>query len=84
MITENRGTEMSSIIKIKVIKQLETLPENLQREVLAFVEALQKVVRRGVPGRQLLEFAGAIPLDDVELMRQAIEVGCEQVDLNEW
>ena len=26
----------------------------------------------------------AIPLDDVELMRQAIEDGCEQVDLNEW
>jgi len=75
---------MSSIIKIKVIEQLETLPENLQREVLAFVEALQKVVRRGVPGRQLLEFASAIPLDDVELMRKAIEDGCEQVDLNEW
>jgi len=75
---------MSNIIKIKVIEQLDTLPENLQREVLAFVEALQKVARRGVPGRQLLEFAGAIPLDDVELMRQAIEDGCEQVDVNEW
>ena len=75
---------MSNIIKIKVIEQLDTLPENLQREVLAFVEALQKVARQGVPGRQLLEFAGAIPLDDVELMRQAIEDGCEQVDVNEW
>jgi hypothetical protein len=75
---------MSSIIKTKVIEQLETLPENLQREVLAFVKALQTVMRRGVPGRQLLEFAGAIPLDDVELMRQAIEDSCEQVDLNEW
>jgi len=68
---------MSSIIKIKVIEQLETLPENLQRQVLAFVEALQTVVRRGVPGRQLLEFAGAIALDDLELMRQAIEDGRE-------
>jgi hypothetical protein len=75
---------MSNIIKSKVIEQLDTLPENLQREVLAFVEALQKVARRGVPGRQLLEFAGAIPLDDVEMMRQAIEDGFEQVDLNEW
>jgi hypothetical protein len=56
----------------------------LQRQVLAFVEALQTVVRRGVPGRQLLEFAGVIALDDLELMRQAIEDGCEQVDLNEW
>ena len=75
---------MSSTIKTKVIEQLEALPENLQRQVLAFVEALQAVVRRGVPGIQLLEFAGAIPLDDLELMRQAIEDGCEQVGLNEW
>jgi len=37
-----------------------------------------------VPGKQLLQFAGAIPLDDLELMRQAIEDECEQVDLNEW
>ncbi len=75
---------MSSIIKAKVIEQLETLPENLQRQVLAFVQALQMVVRRGIPGKQLLEFAGAIPLDDLELMRQAIEEGCGQADLNEW
>jgi len=66
---------MSSIIKNKVIEQLETLPENLQRQVLAFVQSLQTVARRGVPGNQLLEFAGAIPLDDLELMRQAIEDG---------
>ena len=75
---------MSSTIKIKVIEQLETLPENLQRQVLAFVQALQTLARQGVPGQQLLQFAGAIPADDLALMRQAIENGCEQVDLNEW
>lgn len=75
---------MSSVIKTKVIEQLDTLPENLQRQVLAFVQALQTAVRQGVPGKQLLGFAGAIPMDDLELMRQAIEDGCEQVDLNEW
>ena len=72
---------MSSTIKVKVIEQLETLPENLQRQVLAFVQTL---ARQGVPGQQLLQFAGAIPADDLALMRQAIENGCEQVDLNEW
>ena len=70
---------MNSAIKTKVIEQLEALPENLQRQVLEFVQALQTLVPRGVPGEQLLQFAGAIPLDDLELMRQAIEDECEQV-----
>ena len=73
---------MSSTIKTQVIEQLETLPENLQRQVLAFVQALQRAVRRGVPGKQLLEFAGTIHIADLELMRQAIADGCEQVDLS--
>jgi hypothetical protein len=75
---------MNSAIKTKVIEQLDTLPENLQRQVLEFVQALQVLVRRGVSGKQMLQFAGAIPLDDLESMRQTIESGCEQVDLNEW
>jgi hypothetical protein len=75
---------MSSAIKTRVIEQLDTLPENLQRQVLEFVEALQVIARQGVPGKQLLQFAGAIPLDDLESIHQAIENGCEQVDPNEW
>ena len=75
---------MKSTIKAKLIEQLETLPENLQEQVLAFVEGLQAAAQRGVPGKHLLPFAGAIPLDDLELMRQVIEDGCEQVDLNGW
>ena len=75
---------MTNTVKTKVIEQLDTLPEHLQQQVLEFVEALQVFARRGVPGRQLLEFAGAIPLDDLDSMRQAIGDECEQVDLNEW
>jgi len=75
---------MNSTIATKVIEQLDALPEDLQRQVLEFVQALQVFVRQGVPGKQLLQFAGAIPVDDLESMRQAIENGCEQVNLNEW
>ena len=75
---------MTNTVKTKVIEQLDTLPENLQQQVLEFVQALQVFARRGVPGGQLLEFAGAIPLDDLDSMRQAIEDECEQVGLNEW
>jgi hypothetical protein len=39
---------------------------------------------RGTPGRELLQFAGTIEPDDLALMKQAIEEGCEKVDANEW
>ena len=68
---------MSTAIKTRVMEQLETLPDDLQRQVLAFVQSLQTLARQGILGRQLLQFAGAIPSDDLELMRQVIETGCE-------
>ena len=33
----------------------------------------------GTLGQQLLRFAGTIPLDDVRLMREAIEQGSERI-----
>jgi len=75
---------VSRTIVARVVEQLETLPKNLQQQVLAIVQILQTVVRSGTPGKRLLRFAGAIPLDDLQLMRQAIDTGCEQADLNEW
>jgi hypothetical protein len=75
---------MSTPIIDKVIEQLEVLPYELQRRVLEFTRMLVVSVPRGVPGQQLLRFANVIPPDDLQLMRQAIEQGCEQVDANEW
>ncbi len=68
----------------KVVDQLKTLPYEMQWRVFEFTRALAISVPRGVPGLQLLRFAGAIPLDDLQLMRQTIEEGCERVDTNEW
>lgn len=68
----------------KVVEQLKALPQELQWRVLEFTRALSVSTPHGVSGVQLLRFAGTIPLDDVNIMRQAIEQGCEQVDVNEW
>lgn len=57
----------------KVVDQLKTLPYEMQWRVFEFTRALAMSVPRGVPGPQLLRFAGAISLDDLQLMRQAIE-----------
>lgn len=75
---------MKNNITTQVVEQLEALPDNLQRQVLEFVQALQLLAQRGVSGKQLLQFAGAIPLDDLVLMREAIEAECERIDMDEW
>ena len=62
----------------KVVEELKTLPYNCSGGSCSTPYCLS-----GVPGQQLLRFAGAIPLDDIQLMRQAIEEGCERVDTNE-
>ena len=75
---------MSTSLIDKVVEQLKALPEKLQWRVLEFTRALALSAPRGIPGQQLLRFAGAIPVDDARLMREAIEEGCEQVDTHEW
>jgi hypothetical protein len=75
---------MSSEIVAEVAEKLTHLPEDLQRKVLHYVDTLAAARPRGVPGKDLLRFAGVISKQDADEMRSAIESGCEQVDLNEW
>jgi len=71
-------------IKSEIVEQLDALPYELQRRVLDFARALALSVPKGVPGKQLLRFAGAIQKDDLQAITQTIEAGCERIDLNEW
>ena len=75
---------MDTSIVDKVVEQLKALPSELQWRVLEFTRALSLSAPRGTSGKQLLRFAGAVPLGDVKLMREAIEQGCEQVDIYEF
>lgn len=75
---------MDTSILNKVIEQLKVMPQDLQWQVLEFARSLASSNIQGVPGEQLLRFAGAIPPEDLELMREAIEQNCEQVDTDEW
>ena len=68
----------------EVIEHVQTMPINLQQEVLRFIKRLKMSSPVGTSGKELLKFSGAIPIDELETMRLAIESGCEQVDLNEW
>ena len=75
---------MSETLPEQVLEQLQALPPDHQRRVLDFARALAAPAPAGVPGKDLLRFAGAIPVDDLKRMAQAIEDGCEQVDADEW
>ena len=75
---------MVTPVLTEILEQVKMLPDNLQYQVLTFIRTLRTLTQQGTPGNVLLQFAGSIPAQDVEAIRQAIETGCEQVDLNEW
>ncbi|NJL54914.1 MAG: hypothetical protein HC838_00565 [Spirulinaceae cyanobacterium RM2_2_10] len=75
---------MSIPIIDEVVEQLKAMPQPLQKQVLEFVRSLVKAEIRGTPGQQLLRFAGSILSDELQLMREAIERNCRQVDVDEW
>jgi hypothetical protein len=77
------GERMShATIKQEIVRQLDHMSPELQIRVLDFAQAL--VQPKGVHGKQLLRFAGILKDDDVRNITQAIEEGCEQVEISEW
>ena len=68
----------------EIAKLLHQLPEAEQQRVLDFARELADVKPRGIPGADLLGFAGHIPPDDLQRMNDAIEEGCEAVNFGEW
>lgn len=68
----------------EIIEQLKAMPQHLQYQVLEFARTLLKIEVRGIPGKQLLPFAGSISPEDLQTMGEAIKQGCEQIDINEW
>lgn len=75
---------MENPVITSVRERMEWLPTDLQQLVLEFVQTLQASARQGLPGKELLQFAGAIPADDIVLMRSVVTLACEQVPVNEW
>lgn len=75
---------LNATVKKEIINQIGRLDYEYQRRVLDFARALAVTGPKGVPGKQLLPFAGSIPADDLKDMGQAIEANCEKVDADEW
>ncbi len=73
-----------SPLENEVLQLMSQLPEDRQRQVLNFARSLAYSAPVGVPGKDLLRFAGILTEQEAQSLSQAIAEGCEQVDLREW
>ncbi len=71
----------TSSVTNEFMKEFSKLPHDLQLRVLDFTKAL---MQKGVRGEELCRFGGLIPGDELTLIADAIEDGCERVDASEW
>lgn len=74
----------SLAIKNELIHHLNRLPVAMQCQVLQFARALETSTNAGVPGASLISFAGCILPDELGVIAQAVEDGCERIDAYEW
>lgn len=69
-------------LQSELLDHLNGLPVEKQRQVLNFARSLAEP--KGKPGNEVFLFAGGIDIDDLSLMKKAIEDGCEQINADEW
>jgi hypothetical protein len=80
-----------------IMEGLQDLPQDILAEIADFVyfvrrratqpylfAAERQAALNPNPTGDWLALAGTISPDDLQLMAEAIEADCEQVDLNEW
>lgn len=75
-----------SSIRDELLRNLEKLSPQKQRELLAYARSLTEsgLPLKGTPGKDLVVFSGAIETNDLAKIARAIEEDCEQVDPGAW
>ncbi len=71
-------------IKQQILEDLDQLSPARQRRVAELIRGLVSAPPRGTAGRDLLRFAGTLDDQSAREMTQAIEEGCERVDIDGW
>ena len=72
-------SDINDSIVTQVIEQLQEMSDNLQRRVLDYVHRIKAAAGKDMPGSQLLQFAGFISCEDLEIMQKAIDLECENI-----
>jgi hypothetical protein len=77
--------EMTKLeVRSELLKQLDQLPPAKQDEVLQFARSLAESQPRGVPGDQLLRFAGTMTHEEAQEFLKSIEEDCEKIEPDGW
>jgi hypothetical protein len=71
-------------VKEQILNDLDRLSPELQRRAADLVHGLVSPLPKGTSGRELLRFAGTLDDESAREMNEAIEQGCERVDLDAW
>ena len=74
---------MNADLSAQIHTELGNLEPDAQRQVLEYVLSL-KQSRKGMSGAAIKQHIGTISATDAKSMIDAIEAGCEQVNLDEW
>jgi hypothetical protein len=74
----------SPTVKEQILSDLDQLSPDQQRRAADLVHALVAPLPRGASIEDLLSVAGTLDDRAAREMMQAIEDGCERVDLDEW
>jgi len=61
----------------------EAIAEAVQMSYHAFVETFT-MNKSGTSGKNLIKYAGSIPLDDLKIMSNFIDYDCRKIDKDEW
>ena len=71
-------------LKTEIMRRVESLPQEEQRQLLAYFDNFEYGEVRGEKGAALLAFAGTLDAASAAEMSSAIESGCEAIDVPEW
>jgi len=68
----------------QILSDLDRLSLEQQTRAAELVHSLVSLQPRGTAGKDLLRFAGILDAESAREMMEAIEEGCERVDLDGW
>jgi len=73
----------NSTIERQIIEGVKKLSKDKQKRILDIIHHSQ-IRQKGQKGNDLIHFAGLIGRKDLERIEEAINEGCENINLNEW
>jgi hypothetical protein len=72
------------VIKKQILNDLDQLSPEMQKRAADLVHRLVSPLPKGASGQDLLRFADTLDDESAREMIEAIEQGCERVDLDAW